>query len=1129
MRHAPLPFALRALVALCLLVASAPPARAQLSAPAAAPIIGARLPALSPDGKQLAFVYRGDIWTAPATGGRAAPLTSHVEQDSFPLFSPDGKWIAFSSRRTGSWDIFVIPAEGGAAQQLTWHANAETPYGWSPDGKYLLFSGKRDSVNYGVFALDVKTLATEKLFEDFATLNYPSYSPDGKDIVYGRYGFPSSRPRYVGSAAAQIWLFNTADKSRKAITTDDRQHLWTKFLPGDQGLLTVTFSEPTPSVSKLGERIPKITDNPARTPNLWVFQRDGKSKQLTRFTGGSVRAPSVATTSGDLAFEYGADLWLLKNGATDATKISLLVATDEKQNSRRREKLTTGVTEAELSNDGKRLAFGLRGDIWVVPVEKSKGVAGRGQDIARRLTDWAGDDSDFCWSPDDKKLFFTSDREFNTRIYDLEVETLKVKPLWKSTDNVTHLRLSPDGKQLGFWLAGPEGGLYSLTLSRSVVTTTTNLVTNTVTNGVANATTTNAVTNAVTNTVTKSVITNIVTTTVTHAITNGEPKRIARVPGTHQRGSGGSDYSWSPDLQWIAYARKSESHSFNLWIVPAKGGEAINVTRLNAHHSQPTWSPDGKYLFFQSNRDGDGLYVLPLTRETSRTSDIDLKFEKPKDPVKVEIDFTDISRRIRKVGSQSPTADLTVTIDGLILFLSEGDVWSVTYDGKETKRLTTGGGKAGLRTLADARKGCFIQNGELFTMKPDDKMSPTKVSFTADWERDVRAERLAAFTQFWREYHRNFYDPNFHGRDWEKIRKQYEPLLSAVDTNEEFANVLNQMVGELEASHSEVTPATSTVPEIITPHLGFTFDYSHKGPGIKVATVPAGTPGSYEKTQIKPGEFILAINGTDVTLNEKLYQLINDRQDREFDFLINDQPKKDGARKLRYKPLAATEWDELNYRNRVERSRKYVENNGCACLGYLHIPAMSAKDQLQFEREAYEYMAGKAAMIIDVRFNRGGNISDTLINMLERRQHGYTHGRDDVPEPSPSRAWDKPVIVLMNEHSYSNGEMFPYAMRQRGLAKLVGLPTPGYVIWTSTLRLGDGTGARMPQAGVYRLDGTNQENIGERPDYLVPLTPADWLANRDPQLDKAIELLTAATAVPAPAKTGAPPGQSSRQ
>jgi C-terminal processing protease CtpA/Prc len=391
-------------------------------------------------------------------------------------------------------------------------------------------------------------------------------------------------------------------------------------------------------------------------------------------------------------------------------------------------------------------------------------------------------------------------------------------------------------------------------------------------------------------------------------------------------------------------------------------------------------------------------------------------------------------------------------------------------------------------------------------MKPDGA-GQEKVTFTADWERDVRAERLAAFTQFWRAYHRGFYDPNFHGRDWEAIRRRYEPRLGEVDTNDEFATLLQMMVGELESSHSEVSPAAGEIPSPVTPHLGFTFDYRYEGPGIKVDKVLAGAPGAYPETRIKSGEFLLAINGHDVELDENLYQWINDKQDREFEFLVNGKPAKEGARAVRYKVLTQDEWNALNYRDRVERLRRHVEGKSHGKIGYLHISAMGYNNQTQFEREAYEYILGKQAMIIDVRFNGGGNISDTLIEWLDRKQHGYFRPRDSAPEPSPARAWDKPIVVLINEHSFSNAEMFPYAMRQDHLAKLVGRPTPGYVIWTESLRLVDGTMARMPESGVYRLDGTPQENLGEQPYVSIDLTPEDWLADRDPQLDKAIELL----------------------
>jgi Tol biopolymer transport system component/C-terminal processing protease CtpA/Prc len=1054
----------RAFLILCAVAFSL---NAQLPAPTNAPIVGARQPALSPDGTRLAFVYRGDLWIADSKGGRAEPLTQHLETDAYPLFSPDGNWIAFSSRRSGNWDIFVVPAEGGSARQLTWHSGTDIPQGWSPDGKTLLCSSKRDSVNYELFAIDVATLGTKVLTEDYATMNSANFSPDGKRVIYARYGFPWTRPRYFGSAAAEIWTLDPAKGERHAITTNQFQHLWPRFTP-DGKILTVTCAERTPSSSRLGETISPIADNPLRTPNLWVVDTDGSARQLTIFTGGAVRWPTVAQKNGDIAFEYGPDLYVLRRGTRDPQKLTLFAMADEKQTTKRREKLTNGATEAEPSPDGKTFAFGLHGDIWTVAIDKPKGIAGRSAEYATRLTDWAGEDSDFSWSRDGKKIYFTSDRAFFTRIYELDVKSRKVKPLWERNSDVERLKVSPDGKQLGFWVAGPEGGLYTLTLS------------------------------------------------------NSEVKRIVNAPGVQWRGQGGGDFEWSPDMRWICYAHRGESKAWNLWIVQANGaGEPQNVTRLYAHHGMPAWSPDGKYIFFQSNRDSNGprdpgtLYVLPLTREDVRVADTDLKFVKPTNAVTVKIEFEDIHRRIRKVGaSQTPQNDLTVTAEGLIVFISDGDIWSVTYDGKETKRLTSGGNKSQLRVSKDGKTAFFINNGELATMKLEGGKE-TKVTFSADWERDVRAERLASFTQFWRSYQRGFYDPNFHGRNWEKIRERYEPLLDSVDTNDEFASLLNMMIGELEASHAEVSAGTNTAanPTPRTPHLGFTFDYSYNGPGIKVKSVPHGAPGWYHKTRISPGDVVLAINGQNVSLNEELYRTINDKQDRDFEFLVSTNGSKEGARTVRYRVLSENEWTQVNYQNRVERLRDYVEAKSHGKIGYLHIASMGAQNQAQFEREAYEYIVGKDAMIIDVRFNNGGNIADTLVEWLQRKPHGWIRPRDGVKEPVPFHAWDRKMVVLQNEHSYSNAEIFPDAMRARGLARLIGRPTPGYVIWTSSLSLVDGTNARMPMTGHYRLDGTPIENNGEVPDIEVSLTPDDWVNDRDPQLDKAIEVLSGGTLV----------------
>jgi tricorn protease len=1040
------------MVVLCLPPSACP----QLTTPQRPPLQGPRMPALSPDGQRLAFVYRGDIWTAPANGGEATPLTWHIEMDAYPVYSPDGAWVAFASKRQGSWDIFAIPAQGGAAQQLTFHGGEEIPTAWSPDGQQLLFASQRDAPNHGLFTLDVNTLHNGLLTEDYAPMHSPSWSPDGQKILYGRYGFHWTRPRYHGSAAAQVWLYDLGSKSARPLTASPRQHLWPRFLPDGTHFLVVTFGDETPSTSTLNQVIPKINDTPARTPNLWRFGLDGNGQQRTFFTGGAVRCPSVAARSGAVAFEYETDLWLLQPEQQTPEKIQLLAAVDEKQTTRQRETLADGVTEAQPSLDGKTFAFGLRGDIWTISIQKPKGVAGRNAEIARRLTDWVGEDTDFSWSQDGSKLYFTSDRQFNFRVFALNIETLQVEPVWNRSEDVTGLRLSPDGKQLTFWVSGPEGGLWLWTLA------------------------------------------------------TGAARRIVKVPGSH--GHGGT-YAWSPDQKWIAYSSQGESHAWNIWIVPVSGGAPVNITRLYAHHSQPIWSPDGKYLFFQSNREGDGLYVLPLAREPARADDTDIKFTKPTNQIEVVIHVDDISRRIRKLAGQSPQADLTVTPEGQILFLSQGDIWSVSYDGKEVRRLTSGGEKTQLRVSTDGRTLYFVQKGELWTISHDGK-NPQKITFSADWERDLDAERQAAFTQFWRSYHLAFYDPNFHGRDWEAIRSRYEPRLAGVETREEFAALLQMMVGELETSHAEVKPAPGGPKAPVTPHLGFAVDYAHPGPGLKVGRVPDGAPASYPETQIKTGEFILAINGQTVRPDEHLYQLINDKQNREFEFRVNSRPDEEGSRTVKYKVLSQEEWSELNYQNRVEQLRQYVHAQSKGRIGYVHMSAMAPPNQIRFEREIYEYMIGKEAMIVDLRFNTGGNIADNLVDWLERKPHGFLRPRDRAPYYAPDRAWDKPIIVVMNEHSYSNAEIFAYAMRARHLARLVGQPTPGYVIWTDSLQLVNGTSARIPQSGFYRLDGSPQEGHGEVPDFLVPLPPADWLAGRDPQLDKALELLLADPTIP---------------
>lgn len=1047
------------LFALALLLAQ--PALAQLNPPVPKPIVGARHPALTPDGKNLAFVYRGDIWSVKATGGRAMPLTSHLELDAYPMFSPDGKWLAFGSLRNGNWDIFIMPAIGGPAIQLTWHSGHEIPFGWSPDSRRISFAAKRNPPKYGVFTVDIQTHRTSLVCEDYAINRYPRWSPDGKKMVFGRFGFPWYRPRYEGSAAAQIWTWDFPKNQRSCVpgTDNKRQHLYTQFLPGGKQLLTVTTGAGTPNSPKLGEKLKTLKDNHQRTPNLWVLSLDGKRKQLTTLKGDAVRYPSVAK-NGDIAFEYRDGIWRLPKGAKEPTQVELRVLSDTKRNARRYERITSGVTEAEPSPDGRHMAFGLKGDIWVVRSAKPKGSEKDLAERARRLTKWAGDDSDFSWSIDNKKIYFTSDREGNNRIYEVTIEDLSIRPLWKRPEDVTRLRMGPDGKFLFCWAAGPEGGLFRIDLK------------------------------------------------------DGKEKRIIKIPGTHARGRGGVDYQWSPDLKWIAFTRRGKSGSYNIWITPYDGGgEEHNVTLLNAIHSNPAWSPDGRYLFFQSNRDGNGLYAVALRDEGFRENG-EPKFDKPSGKLDIKIDFPNIHRRIRKVSSQNPEADLNIMDDGRIFFLSGGNVWRLNFNGSESKKITDGGGYVAFRVMRKRNESTVMKSGQMYLLRLGGG-SPLRITFAAEWTQDTYAERVASYQQFWRTYHHRFYDASFHGRNWEALRKSYGRRLSSVDTEAEFAQLLSMLVGELDSSHSEVNAASTPSPKLSTPHLGLTIDYSHQGMGVKVKSVPTGSPASFEKSRIQPGEYILGINGSLITCSEKMYDWLNRFNDKYVELLVNRVPRKDGARKVRYKLISSKTFNELNYRNRLSKSQDLVSKKSNGKIGYVHIPGMGETDQRQFEREVYEYIQDKDAIIFDVRFNGGGRISDNLIDMLERKQHGIYVARDGQPEPAPGRAWHKPIVVIMNEHSYSNAEMFPYAIRQRGLGKLVGMPTPGYVIWTSSFTLTNGTRCRIPGRGVWRMDGTNMENQGEKPDVQVWMTPDEWLSGKDPQLEKAIELLQ--TPAPSPA------------
>ncbi|MCB8933232.1 MAG: PD40 domain-containing protein [Chthonomonadaceae bacterium] len=1056
---------MRRLPLLLVLLAGAGSAFAQLEDPKPLPLIGARSLALSPDGSRLAFTYRGDVWVAPSVGGKAEPVTNHVEMDDNPVWSPDGKWIAFSSNRFGGNCIFAVPAEGGAARRLTWFSGSEVPTDWSPDGRKILFRSTRDDAYNGVFELDVRSLAFQPLFEDMMTIGNPHYAEGGKAIVYNRMGFPWFRARYQGSGAAQIWRFDEATGKRTAIRNNGFQHLW--ITPAaDNAVLCVTVSEKTPSSSNLGKSNGRNTDNAARTPNVVRVDGRGGARRLTDFVGGGVRFLTADAKADLVAFEVDGSVYTMKPGSAPQ-KIALTATIDDKVTNEERLILTDGVEDATLSPRADRFVFQVRSELWSVPVKKEKGP---NANDAEQLTTWEGLDEQPLYAPDGQSVFFVSDRKGARHLYRLDLESKKAEQITTADSDVFQLQLLPDKKALSFWVTGAQGGLYKVALDG-----------------------------------------------------NAKPELVMAMPGGEPR-----EAVWSPDGRWIAYTDRLDRSGYyywesgtNIWVYDTVEKRGTNITKENGPNSSPGWSPDGKYLYFRSDRSGGGggrgrqaggggLFVVPLQKEEARSQDTELKYEKPTGPVKVDIDFDRIEDRVRRFVSQDPQSGVEADVEkGDLYFISEGDLWKASYDGSEVKRLTNGGGLTRFDFSADGNQIAMVKGGAMSLIEIRKPNTPvTGVSFRADWRRDVRLERKAAFNQFWREYNRSFYDGNFHGRDWAAIRERYAPLLDGVAHRNEMATVLNMMVGELESSHSEVGPGPGNPSGETTAHPGFTIDYSHRGLGIKVKDVPDGAPGSYEKTRIRPGEYVLQVNGVDVRPDESLFRdVLNNQTGRDLTLLVNSTPNKTNARTVKYRALSGGEFAGIVRRNLLEARRKYVEEKSNGKLTYVHIAGMGGGNFDQFQREFWQLTQGKDGVIIDVRDNGGGNISDQLIDIIERRPHSYYVPRDEQPQLAPGQTWGKPTVVMAAETSYSNAEMFPYAMKSRGLATLVGMPTPGYVIWTGGFRLVDGTSARMPGSGVYRMDGTPLEDMGQEPDFKVDITPEEFFAGKDPQIDKAIEVL----------------------
>ncbi len=995
-----------------------------------------------------------------------------------PSLSPDGKTIAFSYLG----DIWTVPASGGNASRLTIHeAHDQLPV-WSPDGKWIAFSSKREG-NYDVFIIPAEGGRAKQLTFHSADDNVNAWSPDGKSILFASnrettrttslYTVDVKTSATLLVAREEFPLNNASftPNGSKILTT--RGGFWTRHgYRGSQNGRLMQYpvsggagnwyyrdeaNSRWPLASADGKTCWFVSDNnKERIANLVKKPMDGgKPVQVTKFHAGNIFYPTLAKDGSRLVFEHDFGLWTLDTKTGDPKALTIYAPSDDRANTLRRETFRTGVQEMQVSPDGKQIAFVIRGDIFVQLVSGGDTV---------RITDTTQRDREVTWTPDSKTLLFVSDRSSDNLLYSADIKTKTTKQLTKDAGKIDgNPVVSPDGKTVAF-VRGYNGEELCVM-----------------------------------------------------PMAGGEIKTLVRDPHI-------SPFVWSPDSKWIAYQRM-KSHSAgtlaDIFLVSPTEAKPVNVTRYPGVNGDPKWSKDSTKLFFLSDRTGNtNVWSVSLVPEKDKDDDkkdsdaakptkTETKTE-PKVPVDVKIDWTDIHKRAKQVTRVEPNvSNFAISPDGkTVVFalaqLGRPDLWKISAEGGDAPTRLTQSGETGtgLQFAPDGSKVYYAQGGIRSLGITPPAPAPTPVAFAAKMDIDTPLELREMFDESWRTMRDAFYDEKMHGADWNAVKARYRPIVDFLTYKEDFYVLFALVLGELNASHTGLSGAPTDTRA--TASLGITLDETYTGAGVKVKTVVPKGPADKDESRLAPGDVILKIDGDSVGANENYYALLADKANKRVELTVSKDGKLDGAKTVKVRAVTQAEHKRLDYDKWHAEREAMTAKTSNNRLGYLHLTAMDDPNLEKFKRAVYGDMQEKDGMILDLRFNGGGSIADEIMAVIEAKVFSYRSLRGDKEKTTaPLSAWNKPMIVLINEGSFSNAEVFPWGFKDLKLGKVVGVPTAGGVIGTGGTTIIDGSTLRLPAVGSYTLTGINMENNGCPPDIYVENTPDDVFQNHDRQLETA--------------------------
>lgn len=1046
-----------------------------------------RYPALSPDGQTIVFTYKGDLYRVPAQGGTATPLTVHQAHDFMPVWSRDGKQIAFASDRYGNFDIFVIPASGGEARRVTFHSAAEYPYSFSVDGRDIVFGAARmDAASNRLYP----TASQPELYSvptaggrPVQLLTSPAedvrFSADGSTMLYhDRKGGENAWRKHQTSAIARdIWAYDMKAGTHRKITSFAGEDRSPVFADGDKAFYYLSESSGTFNVHRMA--------------------LDGSGdRQLTQFKGIPVRF-LTASSAGRLAFGVDGQIYTLTPGGGGAQpqRVAITINTDSKANNERIMAVTGAAREMVVSPTGKEVAFVFRGDVFVTSVDGG---------LTKRVTNTPEAETGVEFSPDGKALVYASERGGKWAIFEARRARAE-EPYFYASTLVRESPLVSNDKQNYQPSYSPDGRELAWIEDRNTLR-----------------------------------IMNVATKESRTLLTDKE--LFSTSPNHH--------FEWSPDGRWMLFDLSVPGIApGEVGIVATDGkSKAINLTESGFNDGGAKWIQGGKAMLWFSNRDGlksvaqaggsqQDAYAMYFTQESwdrfrltkeelALVKEAEEKAEKekadrakadstkPKTPVKAEPVALDLERALARKSKltihSSILGDALVSKDGeslyyLARFERGMNLWSTNLRTKETKMIVTlNANSAGMAWDKEQKNIFLLADGTISKIDPA-TLKRDAVAINGEMMLDGDAERESMFDHVWRKTRDTFYSAGYHGVDWASVRPLYAKYLPHIGNNYEFSEMLSEMLGELNISHSGSSYAASTPTDDATASLGIIPDVTYSGKGLRIAEVIREGPLDKSKLAVRAGMIIEAIDGLPLAADHDPAQYLNRKAGKNVLLSIAD-----GERKLdvSVKPVTLAEEGRLLYTRWVKRNQDEVEKLSGGALGYVHIPGMNdGAYRTTFEEVMGKY-ATKQGIVVDTRFNGGGDlVADLAMFLSGKKFFDYTTDtRSSGYEPN--FRWTKPSVSLANEANYSDGHCFAFTYKELKLGTLVGMPTPGTCTFAGWETLSDGLRWGVPGLGVKdATTGKYLENMQTEPDVRVMNEYNVAAKGKDQQLEAAIKVL----------------------